>query len=164
MSLEGRFSRAVLLIVFAPLAVIAGPQAHAAKSSDADLRELSRYTLTMPDFNKYAAANENLSKAPKQEESEDDDEASDNESLDEMAARIEKVPGARKAIESAGLTVWQYAVITMALFQASFAQFAIEAGADPAKVAKDASVNPANLKFVKEHKADLEKLKKPSED
>jgi cell division protein FtsB len=29
---------------------------------------------------------------------------------------------------------------------------------------QQAHVNPANLRFVKEHKAELEKLKKPSED
>lgn len=165
MTFENRYARnGLLVLMFALLAAMFGPQAHAAGGGDADLRELSRYTLTMADIRKYAAANANLAKHPKAEENEDgeDDEDSDNESLDVMAARIAKIPEARKAIEAAGLTPRQYAVITMALFQASMAQFAVEQGADPAKVARDASVNPANIRFVKENKAELEKLKSPS--
>ncbi len=164
MTFENRYARnGFLVLMFALLAATFGPQVQAAGGGDADLRELSRYTLTMADIRKYAAANANLAKHPKAEENEDseDDEDSDNESLDEMAARIAKMPEARKAIEAAGLTPRQYAVITMALFQASMAQFAVEQGADPAKVAREASVNPANIRFVKENKAELEKLKSP---
>lgn len=167
MTFENRFVRnGLLALMFALVAVVFGQQAHAAGGGDADLRELSRYTLTMADIRKYAAANANLAKLPKAEENEDseDDEDSDNESLDQMAARIGKMPEARKAIEGAGLTPRQFAVITMALFQASMAQFAVEQGADPAKVARDASVNPANIRFVKENKAELEKLKSSRSD
>jgi len=60
--------------------------------------------------------------------------------------------------------VRQYAVITMALFQAAFAQYAVEQGADPAKVAREAGVNPANIRFIKDHKAELEKLKPAGND
>ncbi len=155
-----------LALAFVFLAALCAQPTHAAPSGDADLRELSRYELTMGDVRKFAAANAALAKHPKaeqnddEEEDEDEDEgANNNESLDEMAARIGRIPEARKAIEAAGLTVRQYAVITMALFQSAFAQYAVEQGADPAKVARDAGVNPANLRFVKEHKAELEKLK-----
>ncbi len=164
MSHENRIARSMMLALFAILVAVCGTKAQAA-SGDADVRELSRYTLTLADVRKYAAANEALAKLPKPAESEeetDSDEESDNaESLDDMVKRMDAVPGARKSIEGAGLTTRQYAVITMAIFQAAFAQFAIEQGADPAKVAKDAGVNPANIRFVKEHKAELEKLKKP---
>ena len=163
MTFENRFARAsVLALVFALLAAVFGQQAHAAGSGDADLRELSRYTLTLTDIRKYAAANANLAKQPKAEQEEDEaEDEDDDESLNAMTAKIERMPAARKAIESAGLTARQYAVITMALIQASMAQFAVEQGADPAKVARDASVNPANIRFVKENKAELEKLKSP---
>lgn len=161
MNIENRFTRAtVLALMFALLAIVCGPQSGAA-SGDADLRELSRYTLTLADVRKYAAANESLAKLPKAEETEEDSESENDESLDGMVKRIASVPQARKTIEAAGLTVRQYAVITMSIFQAAFAQYAIEQGADPAKVAKDAGVNPANIRFVKEHKAELEKMKKP---
>ncbi len=152
----------VLALMF--LAALCAQPTHAAASGDADLRELARYELTMADVRKFAAANAALAKHPKAEQNDDEDEdedesSNDDESLDEMAARIGRIPEARKAIEAAGLTVRQYAVITMALFQSAFAQYAVEQGADPAKVARDAGVNPANLRFVKEHKAELEKLK-----
>jgi len=160
---ENRIARN-LALAFVFLAALCAQPTRAAASGDADLRELSRYELTMADVRKFAAANAALAKHPKAEqnddEEEDEDESSnDDESLDEMAARIGRIPEARNAIEAAGLTVRQYAVITMALFQAAFAQYAVEQGADPAKVARDAGVNPANLRFVKEHKAELEKLK-----
>ena len=160
--MSNRISRSLLAAILF-VATIAGPPTHASPSGDADLRELSRYTLTMADVNKYAAANANLAKHPKAEESEDEVGESDKESLDEMAARIGRIPEARKAIEAAGLTPRQYAVITMALFQAAFAQYAVEQGADIAKVASDAHVNPANIRFVKEHKAELDKLKETPE-
>ena len=160
MTFENRFSRTVgLVLVFALLAGVFGQQAHSATSGDADLRELSRYQLTMVDIRKFAAANANLAKHPKVEQGDDDvEDADDNESLDEMAARIESVPAARKAVEAAGLTARQYAVITMALFQASLAQYAVEQGADPGKIAREAGVNPANIRFVKDHKAELDQM------
>jgi hypothetical protein len=165
MTIENRFARGVMLaLVFALLAAVSSPHAQAA-NGDADLREISRYVLTLADVRKYAAANEALAKqqkTQKNDEEAEDTESEDDESLDGIVKRIDSTPGARKSIEAAGLTPRQYAVITMALFQAAFAQFAIEQGADPAKVAREASVNPANLRFIKEHKAELDKLKRPS--
>jgi hypothetical protein len=163
MFLESRLPRIAVLALFVAFAAAAlGPPSQAATGGDADLRELSRYQLTLTEVRKYAAANANLAKHPKVAEDEDaegdSEDDTNDESLDGMAARIGKIPEARKAIESAGLTVRQYAVITMALIQASMAQFAVDSGADPAKVARDAGVNPANIKFVKEHKAELQKM------
>jgi len=161
MALEIRFPRtAVLVLVFALLAAVCGEQAHSATGGDADLRELSRYQLTMADVRKFEAANANLAKHPKEEQDDDDaEDEGDNESLDEMAARIESNPIARKAVEAAGLSARQYVVITMALLQASLAQYAVEQGADPGKIARETGVNPANILFVKEHKAELEQMK-----
>ncbi len=166
MTFENRIARN-LALTFVFLAALCTQATHAAPGGDADLRELSRYELIMTDVRKFAAANAALAKHAKAEqnddEEEDEDESSNaDESLDEMAARIGRIPEARKAIEAAGLTVRQYAVITMALFQSAFAQYAVEQGADPAKVARDAGVNPANIRFVKEHKAELERLKGPA--
>jgi hypothetical protein len=162
MALENRFLRtAVWVLVVALLAAVCGEQAHSAGGGDADLRELSRYQLTMVDVRKYAAANANLAKHPKNEQDENDaeEDEGDNESLDEMVARIESIPIARKAVEAAGLSARQYVVITMALFQASLAQYAVDQGADPGKIARETGVNPANIRFVKEHKAELEQMK-----
>lgn len=154
--------RGMLLTLVFALFTAGVPQAQAA-SGDADLRELSQYALTMADVRKYAAANESLAKLHGAQQEDEDAEDGDDDSaasLDDIVKRIDAKPGARKAIEAAGLGVRQYAVITMALFQAAFAHFAVEQGADPAKVAKDAGVNPANIRFVKEHKAELDQLKR----
>jgi hypothetical protein len=168
MAFSNRFARGVVVaLLFGLLAVVYGPQAHAA-GGDADLRELSRYVLTLTDVRKYAAANEAMARHAKTEQDEEgteDEDGDDNaESLDGMVKRIEAIPEARKSIEAAGLNVRQYAVITMALFQAAFAQYAVEQGADPAKVAREAGVNPANIRFIKDHKAELEKLKPADND
>ena len=121
MVLENRFaSTAVLVLVFALLAAVCGEQAHSATSGDADLRELSRYQLTMADVRKFAAANANLAKHPKVEQGDDDADAEDegdNESLDVMAARIEGNPIARKAVDtyrkrSGSIIVWPLAIQT----------------------------------------------------
>lgn len=161
MNPDNRYSRAVALSLLMALLAVFAPDVHSAPN-DADLRELSRYELTMSDFRKYAAATASLAKHVKtQDEYADEelvDDVADAESLDDMAARIGRTPETRKAIESSGLTVRQYMVISMALLQATFAQYAVDQGADPAKVAKDAGVNPANLEFVKEHRAEIEKL------
>lgn len=164
MTPANRIARNLVLTVLILSTAICALPTQASPKDDADLRELSRYELTMTDVRKFAAANANLAKHPKVEDGDDGDEDRSSESLDEMAARIARIPEARKAIEAAGLTVRQYAVVTMALFQASFAQYAVEQGADPAKVARDAGVNPANLRFVKEHKQELEMLKTPDKD
>jgi len=156
MALENRFPRtAVLVVVLALLAAVCGERAHSANGGDADLRELSNYQLTMADIHKLAAANANLAKHPNVDQDDDDED----ESLDEMTVQIESNPIARKAVEAAGLSARKYVVITMVLFQASFAQYAVEQGADPGKVAREAGVNPANIRFIKEHKAELEKMK-----
>ena len=161
MALENRFPQtAVLVLVFVLLAAVCGEQAHSATGGEADLRELSSYQLTMADVRKYAAANANLAKHPEAEQEDDAEDADENASLDEMAARIESIPIARKSVEAAGLSARQYAVITMALFQASLAQYAVEQGADPGKIARETGVNPANIRFVKEHKAELEQMQK----
>jgi hypothetical protein len=142
MALENRFPRtAVLVLVLA--AAVCGEQAHSAAGGDADLRELSRYQLTMADVRKFEAANANLAKHPKAEQDDEDaEDENDNESLDEMAVRIESNPVARKAVEAAGLSARQYVVITMTLFQAFLAQYAVDQGADPGKIARETGVNP----------------------
>jgi hypothetical protein len=138
------------------------PEVSGGRSADgnADVREVSRYQLTMADMRKWAAANANLKKIaaenPQLEQDDDDDDSS--KSLDEIEARIDSTPAARKAVAAAGLTAREYAVISWAYVQAAFAHIALEQGADPNKIAREAGIHPANLRFVKEHAAELKKL------
>jgi hypothetical protein len=166
--------------------------------ADADLRELSTYTLTMENVNKFARINAAMLEAAKQDpryaeqvklkaelealrkkdetteaedkrmeaiqqrletlESQDDDKGlnmSNAKNLDEMAASIQAFPPMMAALRKEGLTAREYAKFMLAMLQAGFA-----AGLQKAGMLKTTpeGVNPANIKFVIEHEAELKKL------
>ena len=175
---RGAFSLAAVGAVLALVVGSIGDKATAASQApkatakaensaqDADLRELSNYKLSMAAVNKYAQAARSLKRLEKEQpdlaldEGEDeDDDAADSDSIDSMAAHLQSIPQARAAIEAAGLSTREFVVIPLALFQAGMAQYAIEQGADPKKVMADAHIHPANIDFIKKHKAELEALK-----
>jgi hypothetical protein len=56
-------------------------------------------------------------------------------------------------IKQHGMATHDFLFIPMGLITAGFAQAAVEQGGKP-----PAFVNPVNLQFVKEHKAELEKM------
>jgi hypothetical protein len=133
---------------------------------DADLRELEEYRLSMEDVNRWMQANRNLAQLSERLEREHPEMAEQAEavegsgmgSFDDYEASIDRVPGARDAIEESGLSVHEFAVVGWALIQAGMAQYAVEQGADPKELAAKAHINPENLTFAREHKAELAKL------
>jgi hypothetical protein len=133
---------------------------------DADLRELEEYRLSMEDVNRWMQANRNLAQLSEKLEREhpemmDDTEESNGSgtgSFDDYEASIDRVPGARDAIEESGLSVHEFAVVGWALIQAGMAQYAVEQGADPKELAAKAHINPENLTFAREHQAEIAKL------
>lgn len=131
-------------------------------AADPDVKEIANYKLTMDAVRKFAQASrtmKQLGKKHSEDDQDDQEDDSDNsESIDDMEAKIASEPAARKAIEAAGLSVREYVVITFALLQSGIAQYAVDQGADPAKIARDAGINPANVTFYKEHKAEIEAL------
>jgi hypothetical protein len=136
-------------------------------SEDRDLKEIASYKLTMEAVRKFSQASRTMKqlekKSPKHEqdgedEDEDDNDDADSESLADTEAKLSSMPAARSAIEAAGLSVHEYVVITFALLQSAVAQYALEQGADPAKIARDAGIHPANVTFYKEHKAEIDAL------
>ncbi len=143
------------------------PDVAGGESQDADRRELARYQLSMANVRKWMAANERMRKIAQghPELDQDDDTASTGklESFDEMEARFERqvgrVPGGRRAFEHAGLSVREYLLIFYALANAWGAQLAIQQGATPDSAARGYGIHPANLRFVKQHEAELEKVK-----
>ncbi|MGH7507688.1 MAG: hypothetical protein ACRELX_18695 [Longimicrobiales bacterium] len=134
-------------------------------SGDADLAEIEDYELTMDDLRRWSEATANFQRtltenpeiaaALDQEESADQDV---DDSLDAMAERYESVPEVRDAIEDAGLSTREFAVIFWAMMQAGMAQFAVEQGGDPEEVARELQVNPANIRFMEEHAAEIAEL------
>ena len=136
-------------------------------SEDRDLKEIANYKLTMDAVRKFSQASRSMKKVEKKnpgseeednDNDDDDDDKNDSESLADTEAKLSSIPAARNAIEAAGLSVHEYVLITFAMLQSAVAQYAIEQGADPAKIARDAGIHPANVTFYKEHKAEIDAL------
>ena len=167
--------------------------------ADADLRELSTYTLTMDTVNKVARVNVALLELAKQDpryaeetklkqemetlrkkdepteadekrmeaiaarlevldEQEDKNSPinlNDAKNIDEMSARIQAFPPMAAALRKEGLTAREFSKFFLAMLQSGFA-----AGLQKAGLLKETpeGVNPANIKFVIEHEAELKKL------
>lgn len=141
------------------------PDVAAGGSGDADARELARYRLTMADVRKVAAVQEKWRRLLEQhpELARDDDDAaevSETEWLDQTQAAIERVPEARRVIREAGMDVREFLLVSMALIQAWGGQALVQQGSNPDAVARELMINPANLRFVKEHEAELAKYKR----
>ena len=75
-----------------------------ARALEADKAEISRYALTESGLAKFAQATQHLQAIPGACAREDDDDGPDNESLDQMTARLNAIPGAQAAIQSAGMS------------------------------------------------------------
>lgn len=132
-------------------------------SVDSDARELSRYRLTTADLRKVGVAYQNLKRITQQHPNlveTDEEEQSGDKSLDEMAAEIERVPQLRKAIEDAGLSAREYSVISLALMQASAANMLVQQGAKPDSIAREIGTHPDNVRFAKEHEAEIARLQR----
>jgi hypothetical protein len=134
-----------------------------ASSADADLRDVSRYELTMDRMDRYFAATRNMAVAmkgmtPEQRERMKASGDADT-SLDAYAAQLEREPVARDAITQAGLSTREFAVLTMAYLQAGMADAVLQMRPDiknADSIAREMKANPANVRFVRENKAALE--------
>ena len=132
---------------------------------DADLRELEGYRLTMEDVKKWGAANASFARLAEKLKAENPDadeeegeELGPNATFDDMEASIERVPGAREAADEAGMSLHEYVLISWALMQARVADMAVEQGANAKELAAKAHIHPDNVSFVREHRAEIEKL------
>jgi hypothetical protein len=133
-------------------------------SGDADLATVQDYELTMEGIDKYYAAMRNVALAMKdmtpaeREQHEAALDAEDIADLDDMAARLEDDPIFSEAIEEAGLSTREYAVLTMSLVQSGMAAAVIgmQPNADPDSLARAMQANPDNIRFLQEHGDELE--------
>jgi hypothetical protein len=143
------------------LAAFGPGSALAQDTSDKDAAEISAYELSVAGLEKYRQANQNLAQLG-EALSQNCDEEQDAQSLDAMAAQIRGVPGAAEAIESAGLPLREYVVLTWAMTQAGFAAWALDqpGGELPP------GVSLANVEFFRAHGAEFQEaasLVKPYE-
>lgn len=135
-------------------------------AQDADAREVQRYVLTGAGLAKYTQATKKLAQLPAGKtqgcsdasDDGDDDGGADEQSIGSMVAKLESVPGAKAAVQGAGLTVREYVVFTLSLLQNGLAAWAVQqpGGKLPPGVAK------ANVDFVQAHDAELKQLQQYS--
>lgn len=94
------------------------------------------------------------------EEAEDKNESplENAKSLADMEAAIKAHPGAMRAMSSAGITPREFARCMMAMLQASLVEGFSQGKADLKNL--PAGINPENVRFVREHKAELEAMQK----
>lgn len=162
-------SRAALAfagITCAVLAVappMAGQSAHKMTADDIALRN---YTLTMDKLEKLRDAMLNMKAyimAHPEDSTKWDDQAShDDESLLQTADRMDKIPPMKAAFRKAGITSRDYMLGSMAYFQAAMlagVQDAQEQAGKKTAIKIPYNMNPANLEFVRKHKAEIEALK-----
>lgn len=95
------------------------------------------------------------------EESESEDEPSaiaNSDTLADMEAKIRKHPAAMRVLAREGLSPREYALCMMTLLQASLIEGFSQGKADINKL--PAGVNPENLRFIRENKAELEAMQR----
>lgn len=149
-----QFNRIRIILGTAAAAILFTPVVSVAQGSpDRDTREISAYVLSEAALAKFTRASANLGNLAKQVGASCDDSDS-AKSLDESVARVNAVPGARAAIQSAGMTTREYIVFTWSLFQTGMAAWALEqpGGTLPPGISK------ANVDFYRAHEQALQKL------
>jgi hypothetical protein len=94
------------------------------------------------------------------EAADDEDESplKNPKSLAEMEAAIKAHPGAVRAMQTAGITPREFSRCMMAMLQASLVEGFSQGKADLKNL--PAGINPENVRFVREHKAELEAMQK----
>jgi hypothetical protein len=135
--------------------------AQAARAQDADTAEVQRYLLTDAGLAKYSQATKKLASLPRDPAAcSDEGDGSGSQSIDQMAAKLGAVPGAKAAVQAAGMSLREYVVFSMSLFQNGLAAWALDqpGGKLPHGVSK------ANVDFVKKHDAQLKQLQGLSPD
>jgi hypothetical protein len=124
---------------------------------DRDSQELAKYQLSESTLAKYSQAAHNLAALAKKLPSacnDDDDDDAGPSTIAKFVMKVEAIPGAKNAIESAGLTTHEFVVFTFTLVQSSGAAFAL----GKPGVQLPPGVSMANVNFVRTHQAAIEQL------
>jgi hypothetical protein len=160
------------LISFGVVAIlVASPAAHAqmthvrraAGDTVSYNRELRSYVLTMDRLRKFKQAGMTIATLAKAhpDAAERWGDLGGSGSLDDQVHQMEAIAPVSQAITAAGLTVRDYLLTSITFFQAGMAA-AMEDGyrkANQNPPALPGNVNPANVRFLQTHKAEVEALK-----
>jgi hypothetical protein len=87
-----------------------------AAAQDRDTQEVQKYTLTDAGLAKYSQATKKLAALPGGDCDDDD-----SQSIDDAAAKLNASPGAKTAIQSAGLTPREYVLFSFSLLHSGLA-------------------------------------------
>jgi hypothetical protein len=155
-----KFARDCALVCSLVLATLSLHAQAGAKAADKDVVELQQYTLTMDRITRCLQILVDLKKLakdnPQLEASLDPEQK--NQSITDITQRISAYPQIPPVILSHGLGVRDFVVLELSMFQAAIAVAAKKMGADPAKLAFVAHVNPANVTFLEQHEAEFSEL------
>ncbi|HEU4564354.1 MAG TPA: hypothetical protein VFS05_06895 [Gemmatimonadaceae bacterium] len=139
--------------------------APAASSGDSDLQDITSFELTMSRVDKLYAAIRNIGLAtkdlpPEQREAVTMD--ANDDSIDDYVKKLESQPVVRKAIRDAGLSPREFALTTMALVQAGMAGAVLEMRPNDNQdsLVREMKASMANIRFVREHKDELQAKQK----
>ncbi|HET8656615.1 MAG TPA: hypothetical protein VFL93_13930 [Longimicrobiaceae bacterium] len=144
------------LMLLLLLAAVATP----ASAQSSDEEAIASYTLTMPKVKAFYAATQALTEVAMKdsklaEELQASEDASDQQTLAQAAARLEKYPQIKAVLAAQGLTGRDYELVTLTLMQAVLAQGLL--GSNP-KASLPKGVNPANVQFVRQHQEELKQM------
>ena len=123
--------------------------------------------MTEAEGKKVEALNDQLEKLQSQKDQleqtidTDNPMSGDPKSLTEMEQNIRKVPGLTRALEREGLSPREYSKFMLAMLQAGMVHGFSQGKVDYSKLPP--GVNADNVKFIDEHKAELEALQKEFE-
>lgn len=139
--------------LIAAVFALAGPSP--AVAQDRDTQEVNRYVLTESGLAKYTQASQKLAAVPGACVK-DDDDSEGAKTIDDVVAKLNSVPAAKAAIQSAGMTAREYVVFSFSMFQTGMAAWATSqpGGKLPP------GVSQANVNFYKQHEAAIAALGK----
>jgi len=126
-----------------------------ASAQNRDSREVMSYALTEAGLAKFTQATKNLASVPGVcARANDDDDDSNSQTIDQMAAKINAVPGAQAAIQSAGMPTREYIVFMWSMMQNGMAAWALTqpGGKLPP------GISQSNVDFYKRHEAEMTAL------
>jgi hypothetical protein len=125
----------------------------------AGMEDALTYTLTMPAVRRWFDAQRNIGEAIREDEDLADElEVTGGTTVDAFEDHYSSVPPIRSAIERAGLSVREFSLILIALPHAQSVQQEIDDGASRDDMIRRRQVNPANLDFVRDNRAELQRM------
>ena len=143
-------------------------------SAGDELKDITKYRLSMDKIDKYIAAQrniavkaKNLSPAEKaaMEARNDDGDANPDASLDDMQKKIDSEPLMKSAIQDAGLSTREFVMITMSMMQSGMAAGVLKLRPkdNQDSLIRAMQASPENVKFYQDNEAEITRKEKELE-